>query len=131
MNIRWNQVAFAAAAGFFLGAVSASFYIVHRFHGEAPFSSQGPLELFSRELDLTARQKEKLAVIMEKHKLEIDRTLNAREPEIEAEIDRMKIEIYAILTPGQTEKMRKLEEKVAARRKEFAGHFPGPGFRPF
>jgi Spy/CpxP family protein refolding chaperone len=131
MNIRWNQIALAAAAGFLLGAVSASSYIVHRFHGSPPFNSGGPLELFSRELDLTAQQKEKLSVIIEKHKLKIDRALHAREPEIEADINSMRIEIRAILTPEQTAKMQKLEEKIEAQRKEFSGHFPGAGFRPF
>lgn len=127
MNIKWNQIALAAAAGFLLGALSAGFYLVHRFHGLPPFGGGNPVEMFSRKLGLTEEQKAKVSAVFEKYQPEIEKVMRARTPEMEALRKRVRAELLPILTPQQAETMRMLEEKIKLRHKNSPCRFNKPG----
>ena len=72
MNIRWNQIAVAVAAGFLAGALFSDYYHMHikrRPPKQAP--AEGAIEMITRELDLTGQQKDKVAATLEKYRPEI------------------------------------------------------------
>lgn len=127
MNIRWNQIALAVAAGFLLGAVSAGIYLVHRFHSLPPFAGGGPVEMFSRRLGLTEQQKIEVAAVFKKYAPEIEKVMQPREPQLQELLKRIKAELVPILTPEQTRKLQKLEEKIRSRHKKLSGRFGKPG----
>jgi len=129
MNIKWNQIALAAAAGFLLGALSSGFYLVHRFHSLPPFGGGNPVGMLSRKLGLTEQQKAKVSTVFEKYRPEIEKAMQVRTPEMEALIKRVKAELFPILTPEQAETMRKLEEKIKLRHKTLPGRFNKTGPR--
>jgi Spy/CpxP family protein refolding chaperone len=111
MSIKWNQVALAAAAGFLLGAVFSDFYRMHRMPGPPHHGMGGPMEMFSRELDLSSGQKEQLKNIFEKYQPEMDKAMEANRPAMDAVRLHLKAEINAVLTPEQQKKMEKLESR--------------------
>ncbi|HNW45299.1 MAG TPA: hypothetical protein PKI19_12400 [Elusimicrobiales bacterium] len=134
MTIKWNQVAFAGAMGFLLGAVFSNFYTLRHMPGgppfgpgRPPFGKGGPVEMFNRELDLTGPQKERLSAIFEKYKAEMDKVMEAGKPQMEVIRQRLKAEIATILTPEQVKKMDKIEEEMRAGHEKFGGPLPPRG----
>ena len=128
MNIKWNQIALGAAAGFLLGAVFSHFYMMHRFPGPPPFGRggpHGPMEMFSRELELTEPQKEKISIILDKYEPEMQKAMGAN-PGLDTVRKRLKAEILPILTPEQAKKLEVMEERMKAFHKTGRGHGPGP-----
>lgn len=116
MNIKWNQVALAAAAGFLLGAVFSDLYRMHRMPGPPRHGMVGgPMEMFSRELDLSAGQKEKMKAIFEKYQPEMDKVMEASRPKMDAVRQRLKAEINTVLTPEQRKKMEEMEARFDPR----------------
>lgn len=132
MNIKWNQVAIAAAAGFLLGAVFSDFYRMHRLPGPPHHGMGGPMEMFSRELDLSSDQKEKMQTIFEKFQPEMEKVMEASRPRMDEVRKRLKTEIDTVLTPEQRKKLEELEARFEPPRgghgKPPAGHGPW-GFR--
>lgn len=130
MTIKWNQVALAAAAGFLLGAVFSDFYRMHRMPGPPRHAmGGGPIEMFSRELDLSDGQKEKMKTIFEKYQPEMEKAMEANRPKMDAVRQRLKAEINTVLTPEQRKKMEELEARFEPR-KDWSGKPPmehGPG----
>ena len=127
MNIKWNQIALGAAAGFLLGAVFSHFYMMHRFPGPPPFGRggpHGPMEMFSRELELTEPQKEKISIILDKYEPEMQKAMGAN-PGLDTVRKRLKAEILPILTPEQAKKLEGMEERMKSFRGP--GRFRGPG----
>jgi len=127
MNIKWNQIALGAAAGFLLGAAFSHFYMLHRFPGPPPFGRGGPggpMEMFSRELGLTESQKKEVSAIFKKYEPEIEKTMRPN-PEFEMIRKTIQAEILTILTPEQAQKMEVLEERMKSFRGP--GRFRGPG----
>ncbi|HNW44869.1 MAG TPA: Spy/CpxP family protein refolding chaperone [Elusimicrobiales bacterium] len=134
MNIKWNQVSLAAAAGFLLGAVFANLYTIHHIPGRPPFGGGpgggrhgAPMEMFTRELGLDEAQNEKISAIFEKYRPEMDKVMKSTEPQMEALRRRVKTEIDGILTPEQITKIEKLEKMMKPPHKGFAGRMPPPG----
>ena len=112
MNIKWNQVALAAAAGFLLGAVFSDFYRMHRMPGPPHHGmGGGPMEMFSRELDLSSSQKEKMTAILEKYQPEMEKVMEDNRPKMDALRQRLKTEFDTVLTPEQRKKMEELETR--------------------
>lgn len=132
MNIKWNQVALAAAAGFLLGAVFSDFYRMHRMPGPPHHGMGGPMEMFGRELDLTPGQREKMQAIFEKYQPEMEKIMEANRPKMEEVRQRLKAEINTVLTPAQQKKMEELEARFeppqGGRGKPPMSHGPG-GFK--
>jgi Spy/CpxP family protein refolding chaperone len=129
MTIKWNQVAIAAAAGFLLGAVFSDLYRMHRMPGPPHHERGGPMEMFSRELDLSASQKNKMKTIFEKYQPEMDKVMETNRPKMDAVRQRLKAEINTILTPEQRKKMGELEARFEPP-KDWHGKAPmehGPG----
>ena len=121
MNIRWNQVAVAAAAGFFLGAVFSDFYHVHRRPGLPPMD--GPMEMFTRELDLSGPQQKKVSAILKKHEPEMEKVMEANRPKMDEVRLRIKSELNGVLTPEQSAKLEELEKDFGPDRQH------GPSMR--
>ncbi len=117
MNIRWNQVAIAAATGFLLGAFFSDFYRMHRMPGP-PQHLGGPMEMFNRELDLTGPQREKVSAIFKKYQPEMEKVMDENRPKMEAVRLRIKAELKTALTPKQIAKFEEME-------KNFEAHGPG------
>lgn len=127
MNIKWNQVAISAAAGFMLGAAFSGLYIT-RLHRHMPFAAKDPMDMIGRELGLSADQKKELTKTFEKYRPELEKIMAADRPKFEAVRKRSKAEMAAILTPEQMKKMNKLEEQMGRHRGKFGGPFPPPAF---
>jgi len=123
MNIKWNQVAIAAAMGFLMGAVFSNLYMGRRIPDRPPLGSDGLLEMVSRELGLTGSQGEKIYIILNKYKPEMDRMFESNKSQIESIRRRLKAETAVILTPEQLGKLEKFEEKIRAHKKR--GGMPG------
>ena len=124
MSIRWNQVAVAAASGFLLGAVFSDFYHMHRHPGHPPPPMQGPMEMFARELELTAPQQGKISAIFEKYQPEMEKVMEANRPKIEAVRLKMQAELKSVRTHEQAAKLENME-------KDFGPHgHDGPGGPP-
>ena len=126
MNIKWNQIALGAAAGFLLGALFSHLYMIYRFPGPQYFGGGGPMEMFSRELGLTEPQKEKVSVIVEKYDPEMEQAMRVN-PGLEAVRKRFQAEILPVLTPEQVKKMEILEEKIITFHGRSSGRFHKPG----
>lgn len=112
MNIRWNQVAIAAAAGFLAGALFSDFYRIHRRPEFPPRHGGrgGPIEMFSRELGLSADQDKKMLAVFEKYQPEMQKVMEANRPQIDKVREKMKAEMAAILTAEQNKKLTELEK---------------------
>ncbi|MBI5745240.1 MAG: hypothetical protein HY952_11910 [Elusimicrobia bacterium] len=127
MNIRWNQVAIAAATGFLLGAVFSDFYRMHRMPWPPPphHMDGGPIEMFNRELELTGPQREKVSAIFKKYQPEMDKVMGENRPKMEEVRLKIKSELKAVLTPKQTAKLEELEKDFGPN-----GHHGPHGDRP-
>lgn len=127
MNIKWNQVALSAAAGFLLGAAFSGLYIT-RLHRHMPFAATDPMDMIGRELGLNAAQKKSLTKTFEKYKPELEKIMAADKPKFEAVRKRAKAEMAAILNPEQMKKMNQLEDQMGKHRGKFGEPFPPPAF---
>lgn len=127
MNIRWNQVAIAAAAGFLAGALFSDFYRSHRGPALPPMHGMdGPIEMFSRELGLSSDQQKKVQAVFEKYQPEMQKVMEANRPLIDKVRDKMKAEMNAILTPEQAKKMAGLEKDFEKNGPHGMHGGPGP-----
>ena len=134
MNIRWNQVAIAAAIGFLLGAVFSDLYRMHfRPHWPPPpHMSGGPMEMFNRELELSKAQKQEVSAIFEKYRPEMDKAMEANRAEMEKVRGRMKAELKNVLDPDQLKKLESMEKEFGQRGPRGPmGDRPPMGRRPF
>ena len=130
MNIRWNQVAAAAVAGFLLGALFSDFYRMHRRPWPPPHHGmEGPIEMFSRELKLSGQQKEQVSAVFEKYRPEMEAAMNESKPKIDKVRDKMREELKTILTEEQAKKLAEIE-KDFERRGPPPMRGAGPGPRP-
>jgi len=112
MNVRWNQVAIAAAAGFLAGALFSDFYRCHRGPALPPrHAPGGPMELFSRELGLSREQQDKVSAVFAKYDPEMKKILETERPKLDAVREKMETELDAILTPGQLKKMEEIKKR--------------------
>jgi Spy/CpxP family protein refolding chaperone len=110
VNIRWNQVAIAAAAGLLAGALLYDLYRAHRPHG--PRDMGGPMEMFNSELGLSVAQKTQVSAIFEKYRPEMDKIMEENRPKMEAVRKRLDAEIRAVLTPEQAGRLDKLQTEL-------------------
>lgn len=129
MNIRWNQVAIAAAAGVLLGAFFSDFYRTQRTPGPPPHRMGGPMEIFNRELDLSGPQREKVSAILEKYQPRMKKIMNENRPKMEEIRSQIEAELKTVLTPGQISRFEEIKKDFEAR--GFGGLRSGPmGGRP-
>jgi len=129
MNVRWNQVAIAAAAGFLLGAFFSDFYRGHHRPGHPPRGG-GPMEMFSRELNLSDAQNKQLSAVFEKYRPEMDKLLGVNRPKIDALRLKIKEEFKKVLTPAQAAKMEELEKGFGPGGRHGPGGPPPGHFGP-
>lgn len=120
MMIHWKQVLPALAAGILLGA-SVPIYAGKHFRR----SFQNPekqghrmLERFSRKLDLTAEQKEKVGAVLESSRQRMEALWKEGRPKFDAIRESTNTEIRALLGPEQREKFDKLNARMEARRQK-------------
>ncbi len=110
MNIRWNQIAIAAAAGFLIGAFFSDFYHMHlKRRPPQPVAAEGVIEKVTHELDLSGPQREKVAIIFEKYRPEVKKVKDSINPKLEDLRLQIKSELESILTPEQYAKLEKLD----------------------
>ena len=130
MNIRWNQIAVAVAAGFLAGALFSDYYHMHikrRPPKQAP--AEGAIEMITRELDLTGQQKDKVSATLEKYRPEIKKVKDSINPKLEDLRVRLKAELKSELTPEQYAKLEKLDNESKRRGEPPPPDRPG-GERP-
>ena len=110
MNIRWNQIAITAAAGFLLGAFFSDFYHMHLKRRppqqSRPAAAEGPIERFTHELDLSAPQQEKVSGIFNKYRPEVKKAKTKLE---ELRLSIMS-ELKTVLTSEQYAKFEELDK---------------------
>ncbi len=120
----WSILALCAAFG--LGAVAGGFGMrAHVFHGFADRLHGPPgrarmefrLEAMSRELDLSADQKEKIRKIFEAHEEERRAAFERCAPDQRALMDKVEGEIRAVLTPEQQKKHEAMLAEMGKRRR--------------
>ncbi len=132
MNIRWNHIAIAVAAGFLMGAFFSDFYHMHiKRRPPQPVPVEGAIEKFTRELDLTGPQQEKVAAIFKKYRPEVRKVKESINPKLEGLRVQIKSELKAVLTPEQYSTMDKLDNdsKLRANQPPPPPGQDGPGRR--
>ncbi|MDD5686900.1 MAG: hypothetical protein PHE88_03590 [Elusimicrobia bacterium] len=92
----------------------------HRPFGYMPERGNvdGMLQKFCKHLNLTAEQKEKIKVILEEQKKEMDKVLKDVHPKIEAQMDAIRGKIRNILDDKQKVEYDKMIEKFEKREKK-------------
>ena len=110
MNIRWNQVAIAVAAGFLMGAFFSDYYHMHLKRRPPRSASAGsPVEMISNELHLSGPQKDAVSAVFEKYRPKIKKVKDTVNPELEKLRVQLKAELKPLLTPEQYGKLEKLD----------------------
>lgn len=126
------------ALGVLTGVLGANMYFKYRFER---FRDAGPtarkellMERFTRRLDLTPQQQEKISVIFEEMREGLFALRTKHQPELEEIRARSHARIKAILNPDQQEKFDEMIERLKQRRRDrvapFRDHAPGGGPEP-
>jgi len=124
--IRLNQVIISLIVGIALGITIG--HPLHRkpFHhhrGKGPMQ-QHMIDRFSKELNLSAGQKQQVAAIFETTRPKMDALQAEVRPKFEALRKETQSEIKKILTPDQQKKMDAIESRMKERMKDM----PPPRF---
>jgi phosphatidylethanolamine-binding protein (PEBP) family uncharacterized protein/Spy/CpxP family protein refolding chaperone len=111
MNMRWNQIAVAAAAGFLMGAFFADFYHMHlkRRPPQQQPQAEGMIENLTRELDLSSAQQGKVVAIFDKYRPQVRALKDSINPAMEDLRKKLKGELKTVLTPQQYAKLDRLD----------------------
>lgn len=116
MNIRWNQVAIAVAAGLLIGAFFSDYYHMRlKRRPPRPVPAEGAIETITRELDLSGQQKDRVSAIFDKYRPEIKKVKDSVNPRLEELRVSLKAELKAALTPEQYAKLEKLDDDSRRR----------------
>lgn len=122
MKPDWKQIIVSLLIGLVIGAALgrwAHWRNSGRWDDQKRYSRM--VERFSRELNLTPEQKEKVAAILEAKRQKMQ-TLRAEiRPKYEELRQSTKAEIRKLLIPEQREKFEKLEGKWAAKWERYRG----------
>lgn len=117
MKINWTQVLVAFLLGILVGLGTlwcARRYHFHKMtHGEDRYAHM--LDKFSRKLELTPDQKEKVKAILEAKRQKIKALREQVGPKFEEIKSSTEAEIRKILTPGQQEKFESFKKKWEGR----------------
>ena len=131
MNIRWNQIAVAVAAGFLIGALFSDYYHMHikrRPPRLAP--AEGAIAMFTRALDLSGQQKDQVSAIIDKYRPEIKTIKDSINPRLEDLRVRLKAELKTVLSTEQYAKLDKLDNESKRWDEPPAPDRPGRGAPP-
>ncbi|MBI4388105.1 MAG: hypothetical protein HY582_03595 [Candidatus Omnitrophica bacterium] len=116
----WHWVVIFLLIGFALGTIFGERYAKESFHrhwkkGDA---KQHMLERFSKKLDLTAEQREKVATVFEAKHPEMLALQEEVKPKFDALRNSTQAEIRKLLSPEQQKKLDEMNAKREERRKE-------------
>ena len=125
MNTARTRLAVALAAGMLIGWFAAMGAVHCRMHG-GWHDKPKMLEHFSRELKLTADQKEKVRKIIEATREQIKVLHNEAKPRFDAIRADTDARIRAILTPEQLPRFEKLRTEMLERHQKKFRDGPGP-----
>ena len=116
MNIRWNQIAAAVAAGVLMGALFSDYYHMHlKRRPPQPVPTEGAIEKFTRELGLSGPQQEQVSAIFNKYRPEVKKTKDSIQPRLEELRRGIKSEVRSVLTPEQYARLEELDNDSKRR----------------
>lgn len=115
MKSPWKEIVIALVIGIAVGWVAAD-----KLDNNRSWRKGKMLDHFSRELQLTSDQREKIARIMETKRTQFESLRDEMRPRFEEIRRASKEEIRAILTPDQ----QKLFEKLELRKQKFKNKRP-------
>ena len=129
MKIEWKQVAIAVLIGGaigFAGARISTPYFLHKRLERGGFKEK-MMDRFSKKLNLTSEQREKISSIFESSRQEIQKMQAEIKPRFEEIRTSTNAKIREVLNPEQQKKFDEMEAKWADRIKKFRGGRFGAG----
>lgn len=119
-NVAWHQVVISLLIGLVLGMGFCQWRVRQDFqpHWEKGDPRQHTMERFGRELNLSAEQQEKVAVIFESKHSEMKALQTEMRPKFEALRDATQTEIRKLLNPDQQKKFDEINARMEKHRKE-------------
>jgi len=122
MKLDWKQIVVSLLIGLIAGAALGRWaHWRHHGHWDDQKRYSRMVERFSRELNLTPEQREKVAAILEAKRQKMQALRSEIRPKYEELRQSTKAEIRKILAPEQQERFEKLEARWAAKWERYRG----------
>ena len=118
----WLRLTLVFLAGLFFGIAVGRWTSFSGYHLPHEKRTEALLRRFSRELDLTSEQREKVRAVIERKSQKMQEAKAEVRPRMEKIRKEAREEIAALLTAKQVVKFEELEKEFERRRRRRHGH---------